>query len=137
MLALSPAVIHPGLVFFGMLLMGEPVGSFYTSGSACGICWGSGKPFGIGDTPAKVYLTWTGLVAPFLNGNKTFIATQNWLTPCMWQFDDGEFIGNWTYQPAVTSAVIQLKVDPATFILTTGGVCTLSCVNAGVICTIS
>jgi len=117
--------------------MGEPVGDEYTAGDDCGICWGLGKPFGDVPIPEKVFVTWTGLIAPFIDGNKTFIATQNWLTPCMWEYDDGEFIGNWFYDAVRAAGVIQLKVDPATFHRVLGGVCALTCTDGVATCKIS
>jgi len=133
----GPAVIHLGPVFFLELIMGEPVGLVYTSGIACTVCWGLGKTFGPFGTPSKVYLTWAGLTAPYVAGNKTFIGIQIPVAPCFWEFSDGVNEGFWQYDPIFSIAKIR-NVGALPFFQIAGPPCTLVCDNgAGKTCTIS
>ena len=86
--------------------MGEPVGDEYPPGVNCPVCWGLGKTFGIGNTPEKVYITWTNLPGGWAAGNKIFIAIQRFGFSCFWDFNDGNFVGWWTFQAITTAAQI-------------------------------
>lgn len=46
--------------------MGIPIPPIFVppvavAGNSCPICWGSGKPFGDGPTPEKIYITFSGI----------------------------------------------------------------------------
>lgn len=117
--------------------MGDPVGDEYPAGDPCGWCWGLGKPYGDVDTPKDVFLTWSGLPAPYIAANKTWKATQDPVHPCLWYWSDGIFQGYWNYQEFFTIAFIREFGAPGgqdAF----GGVCSMECTAAPAIkCTIS
>lgn len=65
-------------------------------GDDCEICWGEGKPFGVGATPKRVYITGSGFAGACAPCNDTFVATQDLFAPCTWSFDNGLVSGGWS-----------------------------------------
>ena len=117
--------------------MGEPVGDEYSPGDDATVCWGLGKTFGDVSTPKSVYLTFTGLLGGWINANKTFIATQRVGFPFIWDFDDGNFVGFWTYTAINCSARVSSPGGGAPHFTLFGNFCALVAVNGAASCTIS
>lgn len=92
--------------------MGEPIGDPYVQGDICVNCWGPGKTFGDTFTPEYLYVTFAGFIAPNLGANKTFIATQDAVLPCRWNFEDPIYIGSLTYGVLNSTLTLWVKVGP-------------------------
>ena len=65
-------------------------------GDPCVNCWGSGKPFGDVDTPSILTVTFSGVEKGlgWVPGDPepidgAFLVTQNIISPCRFDFDDG------------------------------------------------
>jgi len=117
--------------------MGEAIGAEYPAGDDCTKCWGIGKTFGVGDTPLKVYITWTGLAGGLAGGNKTFVGVQDSVVPCQWNFDDGVYSGKYWFTGVLTRAWIELKPGAPPGIGIAGGICDIALAGLGATCTIS
>lgn len=72
------------------------------AGDPCTVCWGNGKPFGVGETPESV----TVVIADVEKGpgwmagdgeppNGTFELAQNPVSPCRYQFSDDDYFIEW------------------------------------------
>ena len=117
--------------------MGEPPGDQYPAGAACPNCYGLGKEFGDESTPESVYLTFAGMLAPFVNANKGFVATQDAGEPCKWNFESGNFEGWWLWGEFGSLAFIALVDDPLCDFWFAGNICTLVQTAGAATCTIS
>lgn len=74
----------------------------YVEGDLCTNCWGVGKTFGDVPTPKRIYITGSGFIGVCAPCNDTFIALQNSVNPCLWEFDTGAVSGSWLLEPLAT-----------------------------------
>lgn len=81
--------------------MGTPVPPFepVPPGETCSVCWGAGKPFGVGPTPSEVRVMITGIekgpdweIGFGEPPAGSFDLTQTFGVPCGWTFENPEFI---------------------------------------------
>lgn len=82
--------------------MGEEIVE-YEPGEDCPTCWGPGKEFGDYPPPKRVIITGSGFTGACAVCNDSFVAMQNPIMPCQWDFDDGVVQGYWNsgiYQPS-------------------------------------
>lgn len=87
-------------------------------GSACSVCWGSGKPFGDGDTPDQIFLSLSGIdKGPLWHGglpeppNGEFVLTQRIGSPCIFDTPIGLIAYNVGFFPTLTAVSI-LTIGP-------------------------
>lgn len=83
----------------------------YEPGDDCNICWGVGKKWGDYPTPKHVNITFAGLVGICADANQTFVATQDPVNPCLFNFNDGTWGGFWN-APGGVHAISLVHLAP-------------------------
>ena len=117
--------------------MGEPPGGEWIHGVPCDTCWGLGKTFGIGGTPEKVFITWSGLTGVLAPANKVFIGIQDAFNPCLYSFQDDTFAGSWFWTVIMTQSSIWVKIGGIPRVDTFGFLCALTCTAGAAKCIMS
>lgn len=81
--------------------MGDAVDE-YEAGTQCPNCWGVGKEWGDYPTPKRMNIIGSGFVGPEAACNGTFIATQNAVNACQFEFFQGDVSGAVQFQVLAT-----------------------------------
>ena len=106
--------------------MGEPIGDEFIPGMICVGCWGIGQTFGDVPTPLYVRITFTGLTGGCAAANRTFIATQSGVNPCLWEFDAIDFGGSWTLDAFDSSLNLFEKPSMLSCFFSVAAICSIS-----------
>ena len=92
------------------------------AGNACSNCWGVGKPFGIGDTPEFVFLTFSGvnkgpnwILADGDPIDGDFLMTQDAIFPCVYFGSDADFLLDLEFKIADTEIGVLAATGPIAF----------------------
>lgn len=106
------------------------------AGDACTVCWGDGKPFGVGETPESVTVVIQNIEKGpgWMAGdgeppNGTFLLTQNVGVACRFDFEDGSFVMQYLSLVGFGAFVVINKPNTITSFLDTGIACQTFFVN--------
>lgn len=79
------------------------------AGNACSVCWGNGKPFGVGETPVSITVVFQNIEKgpdwhPFFGEplNGTFLLAQFFIVPCIFNLIDDDFTVGVDFDPRIT-----------------------------------
>lgn len=100
------------------------------AGLACSICWGTGKPFGDGDTPEKIQLNFSGInKAPdWLPGMEEpfeglFELDQDAFAPCHFEFSSVDWQVDCTFESGNTEIILEGKIAGFQFLSPSANAC--------------
>lgn len=111
-------------IIFKMKL--EPV----PAGIPCTVCWGNGRPYGVGETPITVTVVIEGIkktpawIPPIGDPpDGAFELTQNIFQACTYEFDDINFDMDLIFTPGDATFIVRQAGGPVRSFFATGSVC--------------
>lgn len=100
------------------------------AGNACTVCWGNGRPYGVGETPITVTVviegiektpTWIPPIGDPPDG--VFELTQNIFQACTYEFNDINFDMDLIFTPGDATFIVRQAGGPVRSFFATGSVC--------------
>lgn len=118
--------------------MGTPL-TANEPGAPCLVCWGPGKPFGTGATPAVITVTLTALLPAneWIPALEQLLLTPHLLEqaplPCNYGILDGHFAWSFTWSPISTALQVKhVLTDTDAFLASPADLCGLALANENI-----